>query len=156
MKVAALAGVIAVLGGPVHALSCAQADAVASFQMAAASSDNFLILHGQLTFDPSGLVANGPADPAPIAATFEGDWLSPDGFTSTAPLPLTLQQVCAASWCGSAQPNLPYLMFAQQTGESWTLSLNPCPGLLFQNPDAATLAAMEACIKGQDCTPAFR
>ena len=156
MRVAALAGLVAILGGPVHALSCAQTDAIASFQMAAASSENFLILHGRLSFDPSRLVANGPADPAPIAAEFSGDWLSPDGFAPTQGVPLTLQQVCAASWCGSAQPDVPYLMFAQQTGQSWTLTAAPCPGLIFHTPDAATLAALEDCIKGRDCTSATR
>jgi hypothetical protein len=157
MKSVILATGLMALAGQATALSCVRPDPIATFQQVAAAPEAYFVLYGQLTFDesalPAGVSQNSVREPAPIPAQFVGKGLTTEGFTNDYISPVTLQVGCAGPWCGSARSGVDALYFVRANEPPVTMQASPCGGMIFEEPDQATLDAITACMQGGPCLP---
>ena len=141
--------------GQAQALSCLPSDPVRSFIELDVAPENYIVLHGTLTFDESGLppfVQDGPvSDPAPITADFTGKGLTEDGFTADYTGPVVLQVTCAGPWCGTPQSGLDSVLFVATDDQPFVVTAGPCGGRLFHEPTPETLADLTTCMQGGAC-----
>lgn len=147
-----LAALLAALAAPAHALTCAPPDPLRSFQEAQAAPEAYVVLNGRLDVD-RGLMPPGDGsvrDPGPVPAAFDGVALGLEGFAQPLRAEVTVQPVCAGPWCGSIGPGT-YLLFAQDTGAGYEVTVGPCGGRAFGDPEAAVLDALVACLRGEGC-----
>ncbi len=139
--------------GQALALSCVAPDPIQSFARAADASEPHIVVHGDFAFDaaamPRGDVSDPPASAA-VTARFTGMGLTSDGFTTPLSIPVTLDVVCQLTWCGGLARGTAQLAFLERRDDGFHLTLNPCPGNAFADPDAATLETIVACMTG-DC-----
>ncbi|MFQ1699375.1 hypothetical protein ACJ5NV_02155 [Loktanella agnita] len=157
MKSFTLALALSALATQSAALSCMRPDPVETFNRVAAAPDDYYVLYGQLTFDTDALpeaVSQIPvAEPDPIDAFFRGKGLTRQGFTSDYISPAALQVTCAGSWCGSARSGVDALYFVRADGAPVTMEAGACGGMIFEQPDQATLNMMVSCMQGGECSP---
>ena len=151
MKPLVVAGMIALIAGQASALSCIQPDPVRAFQQAAGSDVTYYVLYGTLDFEaakqPKGVV-NEPRRPDPIPAFFRGSGLSDSGFDLPFETAVTVQPLCAGSWCGATAPHTPALIFAQVHDDQILVEVGPCGGQVFLEPTVAVLDKMTQCMNG--------
>ena len=146
------------------ALTCAPPDSLRTFATAQAAPEGYVVLLGRLDFDEGRMPApviggDGQAggapvgSPAPVPARLAGTALGPDGFTLPAPDAVTLRPICLGPWCGTIPTGETWLLFAERTAEGYEVETGPCGGWAFMDPDAATLDAVAACLRGAACAP---
>ncbi len=149
-----IAGLVAA-SGPAFALSCIPPDPARDFDRAASDENQWVVVHGKLTFDKRLLPnRDGPSnDAAPttdIPAYFKGQSLTRDGFTNRFETPITLTARCFGPWCGGAVTNTDYLAFMQKDGDSYTMTVDPCGSNSYPKPSQEVLDRIQACMNG-DC-----
>ena len=141
--------------GHAQALSCMPPDAVRTFNELDTAAEDYIVLHGTLTFDESALppfVQDDPVtDPAPITAEFTGKGLTEDGFTADYTGSVVLQVTCAGPWCGTAQSDVAAVIFVLADEQPFTITADPCGSRLFPEPTAETLADLTTCMQGGAC-----
>lgn len=156
MKSLILAMSLIALGGQTMALSCMRPDPIATFQRVAEAPEAYFVLYGQLTFDesalPAGVSQNAVREPDPIPGQFVGKGLTSRGFTNDYISPVNLQIGCAGPWCGSARSGVDALYFVRADEPPVTMQAGPCGGMIFEEPDQATLDAITACMQGGPCS----
>ncbi|PRY78219.1 hypothetical protein CLV80_104184 [Yoonia maritima] len=156
MKPIFLAAACAMIAGQAQALSCMRPDPISTFNQVAASSDNYYVLYGTLTFDESALppvLSNKRNEaPAPISARFNGKGLTYDGFTSDYISPAFLQVDCVANYCGSAQSGIEALYFARAENSPVVMTAGACGGMIFPEPSQAVLDQLTTCMQGGTCS----
>lgn len=130
---------------PALALSCMPWDVQSAFDEAHASAEGYVVVSGDLVFDPALLPVTDWADQmsvpprTDIPARLTGFSLDGQGFSQPFDAELTLVIACAGPWCASAEPG-PSLAFLKQTEGVWVLDQGPCGGFLFGRPDPEMLA----------------
>lgn len=154
---AVMAAGLVVISAQAQALSCLATDAISTFAQLDAAPDDYIVLHGSLTFDenalPPVLQENPVADePAPITAEFTGTGLTADGFTVDYAGPVVLQITCAGPWCGTAQSGQDAVIFVSVGDSPLTVTAGPCGGRLFYEPTPDTLAALTTCMQDGPCS----
>ncbi len=156
MKSTALALCLTALATQATALSCMRPDPIQTFQWVADAPESYFVLYGQLTFDESALpagVSDKPTrEPAPIAAFFRGKGLTLDGFTADYISPAMLEIGCAGPWCGSARSGVDALYFVRADNSPVVMEAGPCGGMIFEEPDQATLDMITSCMQGGACS----
>jgi len=156
MKLFVLPLVFAAVAGQAAALSCIRPDPILTFQRVAAAPEPYYVLYGQLDFDQTTLpgfdLSQQREHPDPIAAQFTGKSLTPDGFTTDYASPVTLQISCVASWCGSARSGVDALYFVRADTQPAIVEAGPCGGMIFEQPDQATLDMLTSCMQGGTCS----
>ena len=157
MKPIILALSLTALAGQAGALSCLRPDPIDTFKQVAAAPEGYYVLYGQLTFDeaalPSGVSNDNFRDPPPIPAQFTGKGLTLQGFTSDYISPVNLQVGCAGPWCGSARSGVDAIYFVRADDPPVTMQAGPCGGMIFEEPDQATLDMLTSCMQGGECSP---
>lgn len=151
MKLISLVVAGIMMASQAAALSCMRPDPVQTFDRVSDDPAPYYLLYGTLEFDASQqpqAVVNAPTDPSPIPAQFRGHGLTLNGFTSRFDQTVTLQPVCAGSWCGRLEPAVKSLFFAKVQGEDVIITADPCGGTVFPEPQQSDLDAMTACING--------
>lgn len=155
-----LAFVLALLcAGPVSALSCIRPDVAYSYQSAAESEDIYVVLLGDFSFRPSrqpAMKGDDPnaAEPAPpVPARFSGRYLTASGFGGSFNGTVTIEPVCFGPWCGGFPNQGEGLAFVRKSGDTFTLIMDPCGGNYFPTPSRSDVARVEACHRGDACTP---
>ena len=144
------------------ALTCLPATANLLFHRAASAADNYVILHGRLSFDPRQLPQgedhNGQELPvANVPARFSGRGLTLEGFTAEiSDRQITLEAQCFDPWCGGLDPTSEHLIFVEVAAGSYRLRLDPCGGDVVSNPTRADLQMMTQCIRGGRCPQGSR
>jgi len=152
----------AVLAVPVQALSCLRPDLARTFQQAAGSPHNFIIVRGVLNFDPDQLprtqdknaMPGASAQTTELPARITGRFLSQQGFITGFDRQITLRAICLGPWCAEPKPGVDYLAFLREPPRGYMLELNPCGGMAFVKPDNAILNKAVSCIRGESCVPA--
>jgi len=146
---------LSVAAGQASALSCIRPDVAAAFNYVAEADDSFVVLRGSFDF-PTDQLPDPAAPPVAksIKSTFSGDLLTGDGFTDAVEAPVTLALTCAGPWCGRISPNTDYIAYVLQTDTQLILDVGPCYQFAFPNPTDETVALVEQCAAGGDCTPA--
>lgn len=137
-----------------QALDCVAPDLATSFTSADCSFVDFVVGLGRLSFDTSRLPGDGQLDDAefpPIPGQFVGKSLTMDGFETEPNVAVIVQPICAGSWCGGV-PNLEneVIAFLQVIDGSFWFEVLPCGGRLF-DADAASVAIVTACMRGETC-----
>ena len=143
----------------VAALSCMRPDVAESYNRAATSEDEYVVLLGTFDFDTPQQRSTDSNAPDTLRAVvqFSGTYLSASGFTAAPPLAVTLVFNCAGPWCGSLPSDGPdVLAFVQQTADGYILDVEPCGGTAFIEPDAKDIARVEDCMHGGTCAPLDR
>ncbi len=157
MKSVFLALGLTALATQATALSCLRPDPIETFQRVAAAPEGYFVLYGQMTFDesalPAGVSNDNVRDPDPIPARFTGKGLTIQGFTSDYISPVTLQVGCAGPWCGSARSGVDAIYFVRADDPPVTMQAGPCGGMIFEEPDQATLDMLTSCMQGGACSP---
>lgn len=159
----ALCGVLsvslAVAASSATALSCMRPDVARTFGFAAEAEETYVVLLGRFAFVTPDLSDRDPVMPQAISvpAQFQGQYLGAADFQDAPELSVILVFDCVASWCGNPPEGNPeVLAFVEQSTDGFTLRLDPCGSLAFFEPTAQDIAQTEACMRGEDCTPALR
>ena len=149
---------LALTSGPALALSCFPYSPQRAFGEAQQSPDPYIVVHGQIDFNPADMPGRDPAAAIPPArdnflhATFTGFSLTGRGFTARFVRQIRVNVQCLGPWCGVLEPGGEYLAFLRkEPGGSYLLEVDPCYGKAFANPGEEVLAAMRACLLGEDC-----
>ena len=148
-----------ILAGPVFALSCIRPDVARSFQSMESSRDVYMIVHGQLDFDPSALPRGDKSGqtqtPARtrLQARLRGVSLGWAGFEHPFDRPVTLIAQCHGPWCANPEAGGMYLAFVKRTQEGFELWTSPCGGRAFPDPGEAQLSVAHQCLRGKRCQP---
>lgn len=144
----------AIAAGPASALSCQRPHAVAAFNAVSEAKESFVVLHGEFDFSSKKLPdVSGPPVDVEIATIFNGKLLTGGGFTDEIKVPVTVSLSCAGPWCARLSPNTDYLAYVLQTKDELIFSVDPCYAFAFANPEPKTIAQIEQCAAGGECTP---
>jgi hypothetical protein len=145
------------LASPALSLSCSPPNLVADYKAAAASSENWSVVVGQMTFNEGKLPNVNVSDPdripekTRIRAQFVGHSLDANGFTKPYQSNVTLQVNCLLSWCGGAQSGGRYLAFLKHEGNRRIVFAEPCKANLYRNPSNKDLSRIRNCFVGGPC-----
>lgn len=155
MKPTLLALCLTLLAQQAIALSCIRPDPIDTFQRVAVAPEPYFVLYGQLTFDegdlPPGVLDAPEGAPATILAQFRGKGLTLDGFTADYISPAVLQVTCLGPWCGAAQSGVDAIYFVRADKTPVEMEAGPCGGMIFEQPDEATLEMLVSCMRGGPC-----
>lgn len=147
----ALALCAIVAGGPASALSCLTPSVTESYNLAANSDDNIMIVHGALTHGNPTLPEVDPAAPEEleVPVTLDAMAMTPTGFTQPikGTIPMVLQ--CVAGSCATLPAEGDVLAFIvlpdDPQAEEPTLYVDPCGMTLFADPTEAQLQEVVSC-----------
>lgn len=159
MKSIALTIAFTLFAGPTLALSCLPPNVATSFNEAAASEKQYIVVRGKLVFDESKLpetdLQNQAQTPphVDIKAQLTGKSLSRAGFNADFDRTITLRAQCFGPWCGRAVSGADYLSFLEKTDDGYLLAVTPCGGYDFIDPTEEMLRKVVRCFKGDSCTP---
>lgn len=157
MKQLTFALALACCAGQASALSCMRPDVARSFHWAAEAEEAYSVFYGRFDFStPPRTRRTPPITPTEhtVSARFSGQVLGIGGFQPTGLSEVTLHFTCLGSWCGSVTPREPMLAFAQRTADGYVVRVDPCFSTIFPDPSPDVIATVEACMRGEDCTPA--
>ncbi len=147
------------IAGPAFSLSCLPYSERHAYQDAAASADMYIVVHGQLRFNPDNLPVPDMSQQDLIQpdnifrARLSGHFLTENGFTARFERRIDVNVQCFGPWCGGLSSGADYLMFLKETASGYLLETDPCGGFAFQEPQPATLDDMHQCLLGGECTP---
>ena len=150
---------LALLAGPVLALSCMRPDVAYTFSQLEAAEEFYMVVHGRLTFDEGGLPVTDwdnqedtpPSTPLPARLT--GRSLSSSGFVTPFDHDITLDVQCFGPWCASAASGTEILAFVELRGDGYVFTLDPCYFHGFADPTPDMLDQVQACMRGERCEP---
>ena len=142
---------------PAWSLSCLRPDVARDYAFAAASEDRYTIAKGRLSFDATRLPKQAadlhqkPPKQTDITAWFDGQSLTPDGFTRRFERDVVLRVECLGPWCGNTEEGT-HLAFLKQDGTQFIMTLSPCGGMTYFNPTAEQEETALACMNGERCS----
>lgn len=148
-----------VLPTTASALSCRPYNAIAAYNDAAKSDDAYVVVHGTLRFDESKLPKvdwDRQEDVKPdnfLTGRIDGQSLTRAGFTAQFVRDIDINVQCYGPWCSGLTGGAEYLVYLKKVGDGYLLEANPCGGMAFQDPGAATLSKVTACLQGKRCDP---
>ncbi|MCF6444739.1 hypothetical protein [Nereida sp. MMG025] len=147
-----------VVSEPAFALSCLRPDVARSYQAAASSADQYVILLGTFAMDRKALQPKQLRDPnkaksVTVSAQFSGKFLSREGFVKDWAGSVQVTSECFGSWCAGAPAAGQMLAFVEKTDDGYALKLSPCGGFAFANPSPAMLDVVKSCHSGGPCVP---
>ena len=156
-----IVSVVALVFGPfpVWALSCMPWHLEHAFNAAQDSPDLYIVVTGQLEFDPEDYPQvdwDRQQDVPPeteVSAQLRGQMFMSDYGRLQFDEPVTLKVSCAGPWCPSATSGDEVLAFLRVVGGGYELEQGACGGMLFARPDDALLRRVEACLYGDTCRP---
>ena len=143
------------------ALSCTPHYIEDAYNEAAASLDTYVVVRGDLRFDPNDLpeVDFAKQDEVPpetrIRARLTGQSLTQRGFLQPFAQDITLTVQCAGPWCAKPKQGA-HLAFLRQASEGYELVTHPCGAFAFAKPTPQMLDKVHACFTGAYCRPPRR
>jgi len=155
----ALRAIAAVVPAPALALSCLPFGVTDAYLEAQASNDRYIVVVGDLTFDPAALPktdwANQAATPdrAVFYGAMDGASWSGNRFGRAFVGRVTLNFECAGPWCASAETGQKTVAFLREVGPTYVADIRPCGGMIFQNVDRAAMRDLTQCLEGGPCAP---
>ena len=156
---ALIVAAFAALPGAGHALSCLPHDVAAVFHQVHGSPDIYIGAYGKLTFDSERLPVvdwehqeTTPPQTA-VPARLRGHALSADGFKIPFDRRVMLHVQCAGPWCAQPVSGAMYMGFLKSGQSGYSLTIGPCGGDAFADPDAASLETARQCFAGGPCVP---
>mmetsp|Transcript_7578 Transcript_7578/g.13069 ORF Transcript_7578/g.13069 Transcript_7578/m.13069 type:complete len:166 (-) Transcript_7578:2281-2778(-) len=154
----ALALLLAMLPGPVLALSCLPHGVSDAYLDAANAEEGYVPVLGMLSFDPAMLPQvdwerQGEVPPTTLLpARFEGEALTVRGVDLPFAADVVLEVQCFGPWCPAPREGR-VLAFLRKTSHSYVLQTNACGGYLFGNPSVGQITEVRDCLAGRDCVP---
>ncbi len=139
---------------PTLSLSCMRPDVTFTYNQAAESEDNYIVVTGQVRFEerrvPSAEGNNSPRSTR-IPARLEGTALTKSGFDMPFDRKITLDVLCFGPWCGGAGSGETYLAFLKREEDGYVMEADPCGSMMFQNPTDEMMTQVETCFAGGPC-----
>lgn len=136
------------------ALSCMRPDVATTFNQMNEVPEDVYVLRGTLDFDesllPQGAV-NEERTPEPIQATFNGNGLTLEGFTSSFGSPVVVQSICYGPWCGGVGSGKDLITFAKVIDDDIVIEVDPCGSTVFYEPTQSMIEDLKSCIRGGKC-----
>ena len=133
------------LAGQAMALSCLRPDVARTYAEAAEAEAAYVVVHGELDFEPGDMPPAEGTEPAPksreLRATLHGKGLTQGGFDTPFTRPITLEAQCLGPWCAQAEPGVEVLAFVETAGDGYRLTITPCGGMAFQEPSEAATSS---------------
>lgn len=154
MRIVSLTIAAWVIASQVSALSCMRSDVAESYDRAASSDNEYVVLWGAFDFDMPQQTSTDPNFPDVLRtiARFNGQYLGASGFTPAPPLVVSMVFNCTGPWCGSLQPGADdILAYVEQTDGGYILTVEACGGTAFVAPNDVDIARVEACMRGPEC-----
>lgn len=148
---------LALLGSPAYSLSCLPSDVVRTYNQAAQSSAEYLVVSGVLSFDKAKLPKtnfgnNNAARPDNwIKASMVGHYLTKSGFNRPFSHSIRLNARCFGPWCAQPSSGEPYLAFLEKTKSGYILVDGPCDEFAFALPTQKALDQVVSCFQGRTC-----
>lgn len=140
------------LAGPVLALSCLPSDVQRFFETASQAGEEFVVVHGVLSFDPAGLpdpdVPQADRQTTRLPARLEGHMITPAGLDMDYAQQIRLELACFGPWCGQAVNGARYLTFLQPHGAFQIMVVDPCYSRVFVSPSEIQIETARACMRG--------
>lgn len=131
------------------ALSCMAPDPIDSFAQASASTESYILVLGEIAYDTADWPENSDTM---VSGRLVGKALTAGGFDDPYNGPISLNVTCAGPFCGTVQPDVPALVFAQIGSDSLLADVPPCGGWVFENPTSETLRDMGNCLRNGGCS----
>ena len=149
----------ATLASPAHALSCMPPDVATSYTFAADSEDAYVVLWGELAFDPPALPPqpddpNQPMPAQPVMGEFSGKSLIGDGSFRPFESPILIEPVCFGPWCAVyPESGTEMMIFALQEASGLRFVTDPCGTTMVPAPSSRDIERVQACHRGGACEP---
>lgn len=156
MKAALFAGCLALVPQMALALSCVPYTVQDAFVSARDAQERYVIVRGQLDFDPAqvpprDMIKQNP-DTIIVSGHLRGKSLSNSGFTHGYNKPVTVTLSCVGPWCAGAEPGSDVLAFvALEADGDDVIANHPCGGYLFMRPTAQMLRDVRQCFVSNEC-----
>lgn len=153
-----LCALLLALPAPAKALSCMPYGITNAYLDAAAAKDSYVPVIGRLDFDMERLPnvdwnnQQSVSQTTLIPATFKGEALSISGISQSFATDVVLEIECAGPWCPSPRPGQ-MLGFLRKTTHSYVLTVGPCDGFHFGDPNEAMVGSLNDCLRGRACVP---
>lgn len=146
---------IVLLPVQVSALSCLPYGVTDAFRDAVQAKSNYVVVEGDLAFDPDRLPradANVNAPPLTrIPASITGQMIGPNGQSRTFSEKVLLEVRCFGPWCPAPRTG-DTLAFLKKKGRRYILETDACGGFLFRLGDDM-IQIVRDCLDGRACEP---
>jgi len=153
-KCGATALVFIALASQAAALSCTPPNIGHSFNHVAASKDTYVMGQGKLTAT-GDIPKYQQGQPRQIPAEFTGVFYGLSGPSGERTVPVTVDAVCFASWCGGfPKTDKTMVVFLKQSPTGYRLESNPCAGDFKIAPTQKDMRILKKCLKKGKCSKA--
>ncbi len=136
------------------ALSCIRPNVGRTFNTVAASEKTYvmgqgvLIAKGEIPKYQSGVARQ-------ILAEFTGVFYSTSGSSTKHTVPVIVDAICYASWCGGfPKEDSGMVVFLEQSSNGYRLESNPCDGNFKMSPTPEDMEILHKCLKKGKCSQA--
>ena len=148
------AGFFAALASQAVALSCLPPNVARTFNQINEAPDTYVLALGVLTIK-GRIPKYKESQPRQVLAQFSGVFLGTSGQSAEQTVPVTVDAVCYASWCGGfPETDEKMIAFLKKTKADYHLQTNPCGGHFKIAPTPKDLRLMRKCLKQGGCTGA--
>lgn len=141
---------------PALALSCMRASVPATYERLQAAPETYVVVHGKLMIEngkkgQKGFSTGTEPKSSRVRGTIAGKSLSKAGFQAPFERDIRVDLICLGPWCGSVENGSDVLAFLKREGGGYVLSVEPCYGDVFVNPQPDMLKQAERCFKKGQC-----
>lgn len=141
---------------PALALSCMPASVPATYERLQNAPETYVVVHGKLTLENGEKVQKDfSAGTAPkssrVRGKITGRSLSKAGFQMPFERDIKIDLICLGPWCGSVENGSDVLAFLGHEGDGYVLSVEPCYGDVFVDPQPDMMKQAESCFKKGQC-----
>lgn len=141
---------------PALALSCMPASVPATYERLQNAPETYVVVHGRLMIEDGKKAqkdfSTGTAPKSSrVRGSITGKSLSKTGFQTPFERDIRVDLICLGPWCGSVESGSDVLAFLKREGHEYVLSVEPCYGDVFVNPQSDMLQQAERCFKSGQC-----
>lgn len=136
------------------ALSCMPENIARTFNWVHEAPDTYVMGLGTLT-QKGDIPIYKEGMPRQIKTRFKGVLLGTSGQTEEQTIPVTVDAICFASWCGGyPKTDESMLVFLKKTPTGHRLESNPCGGHYTISPTTDEIKLLQKCLRQGGCTDA--
>ncbi len=136
------------------ALTCIRPNIGLTFNSVATSEKTYIMGRGTLT-PKSKIPKYQSGIERQIPAEFTGVFYGASGLTSERRVPVIVDAICYASWCGGfPKEDSEMVVFLEQSSNGYRLESNPCDGNFKISPTPEDMEILHKCLKNGKCSQA--
>ncbi len=152
--ITSIALMFSLMSSEAMALSCLKPNIGRTFNTVNEAEETYYMVQGILTAK-GPIPKRQPGVARHIPAEFTGVFFSNTGQTEERTVPVIVDAICYASWCGGfPKSKLPMLAFLKQTPEGYRVESNPCDGHFKIEITPKETKILQRCLKKGKCSNA--